>query len=187
MSVQIVYDYVDDGSDPTLGESNFGLVYRNSSEDPIHRPGHLTKPAFQAALTLQRLVGWRNFLQRQPVSMVTPSKVTANDVYVLSFGAALDNTSAVVPKSITDYASAHGLVYNGTLAFVVWLARRSGTDPISIEFSGGHSSQSACLQACSMLGQAMPSVCFDSSGKARVTASGSPIYLFSNRSGSGRL
>jgi hypothetical protein len=60
--ISIWYDFKDGGTDRTNGEDNYGLVrseYANSSL------AHVTKPAFHAAQTLQRLFGAQTFSQRE--------------------------------------------------------------------------------------------------------------------------
>jgi hypothetical protein len=52
--ISIFYDFMDDGPDPMQGEDNFGTLLQPYINDTV---GHMPKPAFIAAATLQQLVG----------------------------------------------------------------------------------------------------------------------------------
>ena len=83
LSISIYYDWMDDGDNSTLGESNFGV---------LRHDGKTPKPAYTAAATLQDLFGRRNYLGALPV---IGGNGTAEDeahhplAFAMAFGASL--------------------------------------------------------------------------------------------------
>lgn len=60
--ISIWYDYKDGGTDRANGEDNYGLVHSEYVNSSL---AHLTKPAFHAAQTLQRLFGAQLLSKRE--------------------------------------------------------------------------------------------------------------------------
>ena len=162
VAVSVYYDYVDDCSDQTNRECRFGTV-RQSYVSPAlpHEP----KPAFAAAVTLQRLLG----KQRCTGRVVTEGDDTASS-FVLAF--AKNEASGD-----TRYRST---------SFAVWTNR---SVPITVRFryitesqtvwARGHSSSSpTCFQTVGMNGTELGRLCSTKDGLLSLAAAtGAPLYL----------
>ena len=123
LSTSIYYDWIDDGTNASLGEHNFGVRLPSGGADQPGAP----KPAYAAAAALQRYFGTRNFLGNLAATTVgttatadtADTATAAQFAYVMAFGAELPSGSTSDPPPLPS-ALAQGLGSSPTDALVVW-------------------------------------------------------------------
>lgn len=94
--VSIWYDWLDDGTDQTLGENNFGTVHNHYNNASLPRTPKL---AYYAARTLTGLAHDLPVKARYPAMNITSSGTqNDNDTYALSFDKGNDEEVIAVWK-----------------------------------------------------------------------------------------
>ena len=154
-TVSILYDWHDDGPDPTQCEQNFGSVAfaaTGNASEPF-----APKPAYNAALTLQGGIGNADrFVGRIVAKRISLSAIPARDVFVLQF--------EVTAGSRTSYAVWHNSSLVNATAVVEFSA--AGVQP-------------SCWKVVDTFGALLdPKRCRDAkNGTVSVNATDGPVYL----------
>jgi len=190
--ISIFYDYKNDGTNMTYTEDNFGTVQNpyNSTAFP-----HVPKPSFNAAQTVQNILGHLAFDSRIDAYVLQDNgtSVVDNQTYVLSFAnytyaiwkASAEYSGTCDPSNRIDcgHSGTSESECNASNCCFEYPYVGPGPQcyfrPIT-NFTGSVSFlalNSGCYEVINIYGTTLTSICTDKNGMIQLVADDAPVYL----------